>query len=216
MQALFVHGMGRSPLSGWPMLRHIKKAGITTRCFGYSVSLQSFSEIQVRLTRWIEEIAAKGDYVLIGHSLGGVLIRSALSSLPAGTNQPKHIFLLGSPIQASQLAQRFNRNFLFRSVTRDCGHLLSSLERMAAIPCTEHSTTGIAGIKGLSGKLSPFRTEFNDGIVSLSEVSADWLTDQVKLPIIHSLLPSSKQVAQIIIQRINCKDTHAQFSNQIP
>ncbi|MFM6957783.1 MAG: hypothetical protein ACKOXD_04350, partial [Acinetobacter sp.] len=60
MQALFVHGMGRSPLSGWPMLRHIKKAGIRTRCFGYSVSLQSFYEIQVRLIRWIEEIAAKG------------------------------------------------------------------------------------------------------------------------------------------------------------
>jgi hypothetical protein len=87
---------------------------------------------------------------------------------------------------------------------------------MAAIPCSKPSTTGIAGIKGLSGKLSPFGTEFNDGIVSLSEVSADWLTDQVKLPIIHSLLPSSKQVAQIIIQRINCKDTHARFSNQIP
>lgn len=195
--------MGRSPISGWPMLRHLRKAGIKTESFGYSVTLQPFSTIQTRLTKRIETLATKGDYILIGHSLGGVLIRAALGSLSAETRKPKHIFLLGSPVKAVSLAKRLRSNLFFRALTRDCGRLLGSDERMAKIPPPLPPTTGIAGIKGMSGKLSPFGSEPNDGVVSLSEVSADWLTYQIKLPIIHTLLPSSKQVAQIILQRID-------------
>jgi hypothetical protein len=207
VQALFVHGMARSPVSGWPMLRHLQKAGIRAESFGYFVSLQSFAAIQVRLSQRIERMAAEGDYILIGHSLGGVLIRSALGSLPSGTRQPGHIFLLGSPVKASTLAQRLSSNLLFRAITRDCGNLLGSAERMESIPLPVPPATGIAGIKGISGKWSPFGTDPNDGVVSLPEVSANWLSDQVTLPIIHSFLPSSRLVAQTILQRVGIGDS---------
>ena len=82
MQALFVHGMGRSPLSGWPMLRQLRAAGWQTAHFGYMASLQSFDAIAQRLSRRIASTAAQGAYVLIGHSLGGVLIRAAFARLP--------------------------------------------------------------------------------------------------------------------------------------
>jgi hypothetical protein len=61
---------------------------------------------------------------------------------------------------------------------------------------------GIAGIKGWSWRQGPFGVEHNDGLVSLSEVSADWLDEQVKIPVVHTLLPSSQQVAQIILERV--------------
>ncbi len=60
---------------------------------------------------------------------------------------------------------------------------------------------GIAGIKGWS-RLGPFGAELNDGVVSISEVSADWLDEQIEIPVVHTLLPSSQQVAQIIIERV--------------
>ncbi len=34
MQALFVHGMGRSPLSGLPLLVQLRRAGVLTSTFG--------------------------------------------------------------------------------------------------------------------------------------------------------------------------------------
>lgn len=202
MQALLTHGMGRSPLSFWPLARQLRRAGIQTSTFGYAVSLQAFADVQARLSQRITQLAHQGDYILIGHSLGGVLIRAAVASLPANTPGPRHIFLLGSPTRPSRLAQRLASNPLYRTITRDCGQLLGSAERMAGIGMPTCPVTGIAGTKGLSGRLSPFGQEPNDGIVSLSEVSADWLTDQVTVPVIHSWLPASDLVAQIILKRL--------------
>ena len=200
MQALFVHGMGRSPLSGWPVLRRLRRAGLLTSTFGYVVSLDDFASIRRRLIGRIGALAAQGDYVLIGHSLGGVLIRAAVNGLPADTPRPRHIFLLGSPQQPARLAQKLGTNRVYRVLTRDCGQLLGSPERMAAVGAVTVPTTSIAGVGGPWRAV--FRGELNDGVVALAEVSAEWITDQVQVPTMHTLLPMSRGVAQIILQRL--------------
>lgn len=205
VNVLFVHGMGRSSLSGWPLLRQLKRAGLTTTTFGYIVSLEDFVRIKGRLASRISALAARGDYVLIGHSLGGVLLRAAVNSMSAKTQQPRHVFLLGSPLQPARLAISLGSNPIYRALTRDCGQLLGSVSRMADVGPVSAPTTGIAGIRGMSWKPSPFGVELNDGVVSLSEVSADWLTDQVQVSSVHTLLPSSKRVAEIILERLERK-----------
>jgi hypothetical protein len=49
---------------------------------------------------------------------------------------------------------------------------------------------------------SPFNGEANDGIVAISEIAAPWITDEVRLPVIHTLLPASPLVAQAILKRL--------------
>jgi len=202
MRILFVHGMGRSPLSGWPMLRQLKRAGLVTTCFAYATSLESFSAITTRLTARIRQLASQGEYALIGHSLGGVLIRAALDALPPGTRQPGRVFLLGSPLRASRLAQSLQGNLLYRMLTRDCGQLLASELRMQAIPPLSAPSTGIFGVRGLALKQGPFRGEANDGVVAVSEIAADWISDTVQVPVIHTLLPASRLVATVILARL--------------
>lgn len=202
MQVLFVHGMGRSPLSGSVLLWKLRRAGLTTRTFGYSVSFEEFPRIRERLVAAISRLADHGDYVLIGHSLGGVLLRAAINALPEGTRLPRQLFLLGSPVRPSRLAQRFGLNFLFRLVTRDCGRLLASPSRMAEIGAVAVPTTCIAGISGFRGARSYFPGELNDGIVSLSEVKADWAIEHVQVPVFHTLVPSSPRVAELVLHRI--------------
>ena len=77
VHALFVHGMGRSTLSGWQLLARLKAQGITPHAFGYVATFQRFDSICHRLTERILALSAEGDYMLIGHSLGGVLLRAA-------------------------------------------------------------------------------------------------------------------------------------------
>ena len=200
MIALFVHGMGRTPLSGWRLLRRLRRAGLKPTTFGYSVAFKNFDAIVARLRTRIALVAATDEYIVIGHSLGGVLLRAALNSLPPGTALPRHVYLLGSPVLASRIATRLQHNPLFRFLTGDCGQLLGAADRMNAIGPPEVPVTGIVGTRGIANRFGIFGDEVNDGLVSVSEVSAPWLTNCVQIPVFHTLLPSSVQVADVILQ----------------
>lgn len=202
MQALFVHGMGRLPLSGWPMLHKLRADGLETVTFGYVVTLENFASIRQRLVKKLCEVAARGDYIVIGHSLGGVLLRAAINNLPEGIPLPKHVFLVGSPIKPARWAQLLGGNPLFRLITRDCGQLLGSEQRMGEVGSVPVPVTAIVGDRGLPGCCSPFAGATNDMIVSLPETSADWVTDYVRVPITHSFLPSSRRVAGVVLERL--------------
>jgi triacylglycerol esterase/lipase EstA (alpha/beta hydrolase family) len=202
MHVLFVHGMGRTPISGMPILFWLRANGYTVSVFGYSTAFNDFDAIRNRLRVRIIQMASQGDYVLVGHSLGGVLLRSALQELPHGTNPPKHLFLLGSPVRPAILAKKLRKRFIYRAITGDCGQLLASSLRMKAIGPVNVQTTSILGTWGFYGKYSPFGFELNDGVVSESELQADWITDVVHVPVIHTLIPASSRVADIILDRM--------------
>lgn len=200
MIVLFVHGMGRTPFSAWRLLRRLRRAGLKTTTFGYSVVFKNFDALVVRLRTRLLLVAATGDYIVIGHSLGGVLLRTALNSLPPGSALPRRVCLLGSPVLPSRIATRLKNNGLFRVLAGDCGQLLGSSDRMNVVGPLTVPTMGIVGIRGLSGRYTPFGDEANDGLVSVSEAAASWLSSCVHVPVFHTLLPSSTLVANLIVQ----------------
>ena len=202
MRILFVHGMGRSPLSGWPMLYRLRRADHHTETFGYVAALERFESIKRRLVGRISKVTAGEEYCLIGHSLGGVLIRAALDALPEHIKRPRHVFLLGSPIHSPRLAVRLKDRLLFRVLAGDCGQLLGSPSRMSAIGALSECSTNIVGVRGFAQRKGPFGDEPNDGVVALSEVSAVWLSNQKQVPVIHTLLPASGLVAEQILRVI--------------
>ncbi len=198
---LFVHGMGRTPLSGWPMLWRLKRSGFTTRTFAYMTSMENFARIKARLVARITALAAKGDYLLVGHSLGGVLLRDAINALPQGTRLPRRLYLLGSPITPARLAIKLANNFIYRMTTGDCGQMLGSTTRMAEIGSVTIPTVSILGTRGFSHTQGPFRDEANDGVVAVSEAAANWIADEVHIPCVHTWLPGSRRVAELILAR---------------
>lgn len=206
MQALFVHGLGRTPLSGLPLMARLRRAGVRAQGFGYWAAWEDVDAISARLTRRLVGMAqssgAAQGYAVIGHSLGGVLLRDALAALPDGVPRPRHVFLLGSPQTASRLAQALRDRWMFRAWAGDCGRLLGSAQRMEGIAALAERTTGIVGTRSLPVLRRWFGNETNDGVVSESEVSAAWITDWVRLPQTHTWLPSSLQVSQVILDRL--------------
>lgn len=199
--------MGRSPLSGWRLLVRLRARGITPHALAYVTPFQNFDSIRNRLVARINALAAQGDYVLIGHSLGGVLLRAAVASLPAGVRLPRQIFLLGSPVRPPRLAHTLRRNWLFRLLAGDCGQLLASVERMAHIEAGTVSVgsvpvIGIVGVRGWRGRWSPFGDELNDGIVAESEARAAWMSEVIRVRIFHTYMPSSGQVAALVLERV--------------
>lgn len=170
----------------------------------------NFDTIVARLRTEFSLLDTSEEYIVVAHSLGGVVVRAALHSLPPGSAKPRHVYLLGSPVLASRLATRLQNNFMFRLLAKDCGQLLACEARMKAIPALDIPTTGIVGVRGISGRFSPFGNDANDGLVSVSEVIAPWLTNCVYVPVFHTLLPSSTRVTKIILQDVarNTSMTH--------
>jgi len=202
MRVLFIHGMGRTPLSGLPVLWRLRRQGHTTSSFGYCAAVQDFRTIRDQLVRRLIRLAERGPYVVVAHSLGGVLLRGALAQLPEVTPRPRLVFLLGSPVQASRWARRLQDRLWYRVLTGDCGQLLASPERMAAIGPVFGPCLSLVGTRGLSGVWGPFQGEPNDGVVAISEAAANWITQEIRLPVVHTLLPASGRVAAILLDRL--------------
>jgi pimeloyl-ACP methyl ester carboxylesterase len=203
MRILFIHGMGRSPLSGLPILLRLRARGHAVEAFAYATALRDFASIRDRLRDRIQGLASRGPYALIGHSLGGVLLRGALGALPPGTPPPAEVFLLGSPVRSARLARRLQGNRLYRAATGDCGQLLACDDRMEAIGPTAGRVTAIIGVNGMRITRGHFGEETNDGIVALSELQAPWITEERRVPVVHTFLPSSRRVAELLLEHLD-------------
>lgn len=154
---LLVHGLYHNT-SAWQLFRRrLASAGLPlTRAFGYSSFGPAYADIAQELAGEIRAMAAQsptGRILLVGHSLGGLLIRSACAeagvcALVAG------IVTLGTPHRGSTLAGRLAVGRLGRSLDRS-GAALVSLEGRAQCPTPALSLfTPVDGmVQPLSGSL---------------------------------------------------------------
>lgn len=203
MQVLFVHGMGRSPVSGTPMLIRLARHGHQVDVTGYLAATEAFEDIVERVCNKILTLAEQGEYVLVGHSLGGVLLRAALQRLGKLKVPPKHLFLLGSPIVPPRLADKNQHDLGFQLFAGDCGQLLASEKRLTSISIPDVPTTVIAGVRDFPLTKKYFKGEPNDGVVALSEIEHPSIGKVISVPVIHTFLPSSSKVSRLIIDKVS-------------
>lgn len=198
VQAILIHGMGRTPLSMRPLAAKLRRSGIQTHSFGYSATIEKLEGCRARFKKFIHKKAKDQPYILIGHSLGSVIIRSTLESL---SNKPLACFLLSPPIIACRVAKFVHSNFLYRALTGQMGQLLSDKVFMNKLTVPDMTTVIYAGTAGPRHQWLPFQEEYNDGILSLSEMTLPpCRTEQVKA--VHSLIMFSDHVARDIVATV--------------
>ncbi|MEM9568721.1 MAG: alpha/beta hydrolase [Cyanobacteria bacterium P01_E01_bin.34] len=202
MDVLLVHGLGRSPLSMLPLLAPLKDAGHKVEFFGYAAFAESYEVIVCRLHQRLKSLSHAGDYAIIGHSLGGLLTRSALAHGELAL--PNHVFMLGTPNQSPRMARLAWQWLLpFRWFSRDCGQKLASVDWYATLAPPEFAYTTIAGTVGLTGDWSPFAEQTNDGLVGVDEVAISASERPFEVPSIHTLLMGNPQVQQAIVETLS-------------
>ncbi len=199
MRAILVHGMGRTPLSMVPLALTLRRAGIEPQLFGYVAATQSIDAIAGRLRSRLLALAS-APYVGIGHSLGGILLRIAVASLPPDS-RPERLILIGSPEISPRLARRFQDAVWYRLLNGDAGALLASPQRMAAIPTPPVPNTVIAGTAGPRGRWSPFHGAQNDGIVAIDELRHDSGVEWRTVAALHPFLPRNPEVRTLVAER---------------
>jgi hypothetical protein len=194
---LLVHGLWRTPLSFLSLVHSLRAWGHRPEQFGYAAVAERYDGIVDRLARRLDGLASDGEpYAVIGHSLGGVLLRSALPRLAAPL--PEHLVMLGTPNRPPRLARRLGVRWVYRHLTGECGVNLSNEAFYASLPPPLVPYTVVAGTAGPRGRWSPFGDEPNDGIVAVSEtpVRDD---DVVALrPVTHTFMMNDRGVQAVI------------------
>jgi len=193
MDLVLIHGMGRTPLSMLRLRRRLRRAGHHPILFGYSPTLETLQGATTRLVKLIDRRVGSGDYALVGHSLGTVIIRTALGQLE--NRMPAACFFLAPPLLACKAARFFSRFRLYRLLMGEMGQLLADEAFMRQLPMPAVPTRIYAGVGGPRAAWLPFGMDANDGILSVSEATGPFAGDVVEVPSIHTFIMHSKRVA---------------------
>ncbi len=199
MHVLLVHGMGRTPLSMGRLARDLRRAGHQVHQFGYSATIETMSTIAGRLRDRLEALGADGRAtVAIGHSLGGVLVRMALSLEPKLERPPRHLIMLGPPNRSPRLARRLRRFWPYRWVNGDAGQRLADPAFLDALPRPSVPYTIIAGVGGRRDRWSAFGGEPNDGLVARDETQCHPADMVIEVPARHTFIMNHPEVRKVI------------------
>jgi len=192
MDLVLIHGMGRTPLSMLRLRRRLRRAGHNPLLFGYSPAFESLQGAATRLVRLIDRRVDSANYALVGHSLGTVIIRTALGQLE--NRAPSACFFLAPPMVACKAARFFSRFRLYRLLTGEMGQLLALDAFMLHLPMPAVPTRIYAGVAGPRASWLPFGMEANDGILSVSEATGRFGAAAVEVPSLHAFIMNSKRV----------------------
>lgn len=190
---VLVHGLW---LSGWSLLllrRHLRRCGFSaTHTFSYPSVGRDLLENGTALNGYLLTLSAPTVH-LVGHSLGGVVIRALFQQHPQ--QRPGRIVTLGSPHRGSQPANVLARSALGRRITgRSVAQLVEGAPEQWPLPPRDFGV--IAGSMSLGlGRLVTHLPKPNDGVVALTETLLPGATDHIILHVSHYALVLSWRVA---------------------
>ncbi len=200
MDLVLIHGMGRTPVSMLRLRRRLRRAGHNPILFGYSPTFETLQGASTRLVRLIERRVGTKNYALVGHSLGTVIIRTALGQLE--NRMPSACFFLAPPMLACKAARFFSRFWPYRLLMGEMGQLLADDAFMRQLPMPSAFTRIYAGVSGPRAAWLPFGMEANDGILSLSEATGPFAARVVEVPAIHTFIMNSRQVFDDMVRSL--------------
>jgi pimeloyl-ACP methyl ester carboxylesterase len=199
LRVILVHGMGRTPLAMLPLAARLRAQGFRPALFGYVPAFERWDGCVNRLKKFIEKHTSTKPFILVGHSLGTVLIRAVLPRL---TRKPSACFFLAPPTRACRAARRFAPHFVYRIFFGQMGQRLADPAFMDALPMPDIPVKIYAGTGGPVGRFSPFGEEPNDGVLAVQETLLPDVPVQT-VPALHTFIMNSKWIARDIVETTN-------------
>jgi pimeloyl-ACP methyl ester carboxylesterase len=177
------------------LARGLARCGFETRCFSYPSVRGGLRANAERLNAFLARVDAPVVH-LVGHSLGGVVIRALFQYFPA--QRPGRIVMLASPLQGSRAAARVLRT---RRGARLVGESVAELQGGSParwpLPAREIGVVRGTLPVGLGRLVCRLRGP-NDGLLELTETALPGATDSVDLPVAHTaMLVSRRAVTQV-------------------
>ena len=210
---VLLHGFGRSPFSMWRLNRFLKKAGYTVYNIGYSSIKEDLENIKQKVDQQINDCCAGSPLKthFVGHSLGGLLIRSYLDEYKV--KNLGHVVMIASPNKGTEFVDYYKDKWWFKifgkvplSLSSKGSSFLSSLK-------PPYYTLGvIAGNFNISMQ-EHILSGPDDGLVRVESTKVKGMTDFILInKTTHGLMRYSTRTALQTIHFLK----HGRFNHPNP
>jgi pimeloyl-ACP methyl ester carboxylesterase len=190
LPVLVIHGLWNQGPESVLLRQRLQADGFRPEALRYASVAGHVDEIVARIAEQVTALGP-GPVHLVGHSLGGIMILNTLEQHPdlsAG-----RIVLLGSPVGGSAAARAFAATPLGSVMIGTV--LPAALSRPYAAPAG-HEVGMIAGNRPVGmGRLFADLGGPSDGTIAVSETRMAGLADHVILPVTHTGMLFSAEVA---------------------
>jgi pimeloyl-ACP methyl ester carboxylesterase len=192
---VLVHGLWFPGIVLAPLARRLARAGFSVVSFSYPSVRADLRANAERLNAFLAGLDA-GTVHLVGHSLGGILIRALFHHFPA--QRPGRVVTLAAPHQGSRAGQRLARLRLGRRILGyGVAQLLAGAPAVWALPAREIGTVSGTHSIGL-GRLVGGMERPNDGLLSVAETTLPGAHARLVLPVAHTGMLFSRPVADAV------------------
>jgi pimeloyl-ACP methyl ester carboxylesterase len=193
---VLVHGLWMHGLVMGLMQRRIARHGYAVRTHSYSSVRCDLRENAARLAAFVQTLGGSRVH-FVAHSLGGIVAMNAAALMPR--DSLGRIVLVGTPFAESFSGRRLERLPAGRRLLGACmtqwlyGPRLFSPETVRALDVGVIAGTG--GV-GMGRFIAPGLPKPHDGVVAVEETRVPGMRDHVVLPVSHSAMLVSSEVAR--------------------
>jgi pimeloyl-ACP methyl ester carboxylesterase len=189
--AILLHGLGHHPGGMDRLTETLGRAGWAVANVGYPSLRRPVEDHAIAASRIARAMVEDGAETvsMVGHSLGGLVARSAMARACADGWKPGRLVLIGSPARGAAIADVLKSVTAYQMLTGSCGQAVTAAGA-ANVPLPEcEGILIVAGGNGARG-FNPLLRGDNDGIVSVHETHllGGVESDLVLVPSIHSSL----------------------------
>ncbi len=178
----------------WPLARVLRRQDFIVEIFSYSSVSVDLEMNARRLTNFLNRFDADAIH-LVGHSLGGILIRALFHYHP--DQKPGRIVTLGTPHQGCRVAQNLNRYRAWRWIMgRSVAQLLQGRPQTWRAPARDIGVISGNHSIGMGRLLYRGLPAPNDGLLTVAETSWANANAHRMLPVTHTGMIYARNVAE--------------------
>lgn len=214
-QVVIVHGLARSAWSMKNMSKGIEDQGYQVCVVDYPTLRQSIDhtlhESARELSRCITEFETSETQItnqpkihFVGHSLGGLVIRSYLAQHPdlVGSPEMGKVVFVGTPNHGSDVADFFSDTWMLSLVGGTAESLTTNPNSFPnSLPLPNYDFGVIAGTQTYP-VFSGMFAKTNDGLVSVESTKLEGMRDFIEVDIKHDRLRRDPYVTSLVLNFI--------------
>ncbi|AVF61439.1 MULTISPECIES: cobinamide adenolsyltransferase [Vibrio] len=179
LHGLYMHGLVMQPLS-----QKLRKLGYETQVLSYNTVAIDESSLFDSIDHSLNPLTTN---VLVGHSLGGLMIKRYLANRKPTTSLISHVVAIGSPLKGASIVGRIQDLGLGAILGNSPHHGLNKHDDAWAFP---QKLGSIAGTMPIGARPLLIRNDntMSDGTVTVEETRLEGMQDHIEVKQTHTSL----------------------------